>query len=125
MDKTEWRLRLEKTIATLQSLTPSEFFDDQTLRYHGVEDDLNALSQAFKLDREKLAPVLATKPVGRACWLPLDPREILSMDVAQVYWRLGENLADERFVDGAFETGWTCWLFVPASPLSVLVGPFR
>lgn len=26
-----------------------------------------------------------------------------SMDAAEVYWRLGENLADERFVDGALE----------------------
>lgn len=101
MDRAEWRLRLEKMIATLRPLAPGEFFDERTLCYHSVEDEISALTRAFEIDRETLAPVLARKPVARACWLPLDPQDILAMDVAEVYWRLGENLADERFVDGA------------------------
>ena len=109
MGETDWRLRLEAMIATLGHLTPSEFFDEQSLRYHSVERDIAALTRAFELDREKLKPVLATTPTARACWLPLDPNEIGPMDVMEVYWRLGENRADERFVDGAleepFETG--------------------
>jgi len=99
----DWQLRLETMIATLHHLTPSEFFDEQTLEYHSVERDIGELTRAFALDRNKLEPILAKKPVARQCWLPLDPNEIGRMDVTEVYWRLGENSADERFVDGALE----------------------
>jgi hypothetical protein len=109
VDKNYWRHRLETMIATLQSISPSEFFDEQTLHYHGVEVEIDDLTRAFELDRRRLESVLATNPVARACWLPLDPNEVARMDVMEVYWRLRENYADERFIDGAledpFETG--------------------
>lgn len=96
-------------ITTLSSLKQSEFFDEATCRYHDVEREIGALSRAFQIDRERLAPLLATNPTARACWLPLDPGDLASMDVMEIYWRLGENSADERWVDGAleepFETG--------------------
>lgn len=90
-------------IAMLKSPKPGEFFDDQTSRYHRAEQEIGALCRAFELNRERLQPVFATKPTGRACWLPIDPQELVSMDVMEVYWRLGENYADERWVDGALE----------------------
>lgn len=109
MDKNYWRHRLGTMIATLQSISPSEFFDEKTLHYHSVEVEIDDLTRAFELDRRRLEPVLATNPVARACWLPLDPDEVARMDVMEVYWRLRENYADERFIDGAledpFETG--------------------
>lgn len=103
MDHADWRQRLDTTIATLQSLTPAEFFDETTLRYHSVERDIDDITRAFHLDRAKLEPVLAGNPLARACWLPIDPSGLDGMNVAEIYWRLGENLADERNVDGALE----------------------
>lgn len=103
MGKIDWRDHLDTMIATLQSISPSEFFDEKTLRYHKVEDEIDRLTWAFEPDRTRLEPVLATNPRGRACWLPLDPGEIAGMDVMEVYWRLRENWADERFIDGALK----------------------
>ncbi len=109
MDEADWRKCLDTTIATLQSLTPAEFFDEDTLRYHSVEHDIEVITRAFYLDRAKLELVLAQNPVARACWLPLNPSDLDRMEVVEIYWRLGENLADERNVDGAlvepFESG--------------------
>lgn len=101
MSNRDWRHHLDTTIAALQSISPSEFFDERTLRYHGVEVKIDDLARAFELDRKRLEPVLATNPHGRGCWLPLDPGEIAGMDVMEVCWRLRENWADERFCDGA------------------------
>lgn len=109
MDDADWRVRLEIMIATLRTLKPGDFFDERTSRYHSVEREIGALSRAFELDHERLQPILATKPTARACWLPLAPHQLASMDVMEIYWRLGENYADDRWVDGAlsgpFETG--------------------
>ncbi len=109
MTERDWRLRLDAMIATMRHLTPREFFNEQTFEYHKVEREIADLTRAFDLDRGKLEPVLATKPTGRACWLPDNPNDIRHMDVMEVYWRLRENWGDERFVDGAleepFETG--------------------
>jgi len=50
----------------------------------------------------------ANKP-GRGPWLPLNPDALDSMSTTEIYYRLGENIAGENWVDGAlvevFESG--------------------
>ncbi|MER8563698.1 hypothetical protein [Mesorhizobium sp. M0578] len=109
MDTAEWRTRIGLIIEKLRSLTRAEFFDEQNGLYNDVEQDLFALYNAFTFDMRWLKPFLEKKRTGRARWLPLDPNDLASMDVREVYWRLQENHADDRFMDGAliepFENG--------------------
>jgi hypothetical protein len=107
---TDWPQRVRDILATLDSLRPDQFYNEETEQYHPVHEDVVALAGAFNVDRDRLAHVLEKAPVARQCWLPNDsPDDLSSMDVNEIYWRLRENIADERWVDSAmaetFESG--------------------
>lgn len=109
MNNEQWRGRINNVIDTLHRLDTDSFYDEQCYRYHPICDEIEQLAAAFEIDRDALSEVLARKPVARKCWLPDTPELLGPMSIMEIYWRLGENLADERWVDGAlvgaFESG--------------------
>lgn len=108
-NKIAWQSRIGGMIEVLGGLEASGFYDEVADRYHPVYDEVWALAEAFDIDRIELADVLSRGPVARQCWLPENAHHLETMGTTEIYWRLRENLADERWVDGAlaeaFETG--------------------
>ena len=107
---TDWPQRVREILITLGSLQPDQFYEEETQEYHQVYEDIVALAGAFQVDPDRLAHIREKHPVAPQCWLPNDsPDDLSSMDVNEIYWRLRETIADERWVDGAlaetFESG--------------------
>jgi hypothetical protein len=109
MDKINWSERIAETISQLKSITSAEFYDEASDRYHPAGQDIDDIISAFEIDLATLQELFTRNLMARQRWLPSDPTEIASMDAKEVLWRLGENSADERWVDGAlvdtFESG--------------------
>jgi len=125
MNNEHWRGRIDNVIETLHGLDTDSFYDERDYRYHPICDEIEQLAAAFDINRDALSEVLARKPVARKCWLPETPELLGPMSAMEIYWRLGENLADERWIDGAlveaFESG---VLAVALQRLSAEVGGF-
>jgi hypothetical protein len=112
---TDWPQRVREVLKTLGSLQPDQFYNEETQEYHPVHDDIVALAGAFQVDPDRVAHIREKAPVARQCWLPNDsPSELSSMDVNEVYWRLRENIADERWVDSALAETFECGMLVAA-----------
>ena len=107
---TDWPQRVREIITTLGLLRPDQFYNEETEQYHPVHEDIVALAGAFQVDPDRVAHIREAHPVARQCWLPNDsPDDLSSMGVDEIYWRLRETIADERWVDSAlaetFESG--------------------
>jgi hypothetical protein len=100
-DKETWRNRISAVIAKLAVLTPEDFFDEQSLEYNQACEDIWALADAFQIDRVGWKKFWDANPRPRATWLPLNSAALDGMDAHEIYYRLKENIADERWVDGA------------------------
>ncbi|WP_432287810.1 hypothetical protein SLT36_12405 [Aminobacter sp. BA135] len=125
MDNEQWRGRINNVIETLHGLDTDSFYDERDYSYYPIYGEIEQLATAFEINRDALSEVLARKPVARKCWLPGTPELLGPMSAMEIYCRLGENLADERWIDGAlveaFESG---VLAVALQRLSTEVGSF-
>ena len=107
---TDWPQKIKEILATLCTLQPVQFCNEETQECHAVHEDIVALAGAFQVDPDRVAHIREKHPVARQCWLPNDsPDDLSSMDADEIYWRLRETIADERWVDSAlaetFENG--------------------
>jgi hypothetical protein len=105
--KQEWLESAIAAVATLNTLLPSEFYDEAREQYHSVYDDIASL--IYGLENPSDFKSFMAKHVARASWLPDDPHDLDSMDVTEIHYRVSSNIADGRWMDSAlaeaFESG--------------------
>lgn len=98
--KAEWVGRARAVVATVRTLGPEEFFDEENLRYHGVCNEVAVLAHSFALDIDAFRRFLHQWS-GPKRWLPVSPDDLRTMSATDILFRLKSNIADERWVDGA------------------------
>jgi hypothetical protein len=110
----EWAERLSSVADDLRGLSPEQFCDADSFRYHPCMDNFSHLLSAAMpvANIEEYRPALRRfldRYPGTKGWLPDRPGDLAGMEMMEVYFRVQSNWADERWVDGAmiepFETG--------------------
>jgi hypothetical protein len=108
-DRAVWAAKITATMERIGDVAPEAFFDMKTLRYHPASAGVFELADAFSWDHAAWKVFWDANPRPRDTWLPLEPEKVRVMPPMEVFFRLRENMVDERFVDGAlcdaFESG--------------------
>lgn len=109
VDARFWSDKLSVLIAGLNRLTAKEFLDDRNGAPSTVSRGLDELCGAFEIDIDDWKRFMRANPLPRRNWLPIDAAALETMGLHEIYYRLGENATDERWVDDAlveaFESG--------------------
>jgi hypothetical protein len=108
MNAREWNTLISETLSELAHLQPSEFYDVDEDQYHSVYDKIAAIVRAVDIDAARWKEFMRSNPVPRSNWLPANCADLDSMSAEEIHFRLLENLADERWVDGALADAYRC-----------------
>jgi hypothetical protein len=106
MTEAEFVSVVESALRQLRALSSEQFYDEPSGRYHPIMDDIGRSLRTFHVDG--FVDFLRQYPQVSG-WLPGRPDDLALMATTEIYFRLIQNIADERWVDGAmakpFENG--------------------
>jgi hypothetical protein len=100
-DASLWSEKLSTLVAGLSQLTGDEFLDARNGAPLSASRELDQLCGAFAIDRDDWKRFMDANSQPGQNWLPIEPAKIETMDVREIYYRLKENVADERWVENA------------------------
>jgi hypothetical protein len=99
-DRDEWLNRANIASNVLDALSTEEFYSNPTDLYHPVRHEIAVLVWSLHTDAGLFGVFLSKNPQTKG-WLPDQPSELQRMSPEEVKFRLGTNIAGERWVAGA------------------------
>lgn len=110
--KEEWLATCASTVELLKTLSPNEFYDQNTMRYHPSARNIARLVYGLA-DAADFGAFLRSEDQSTRR-LPSKPEALKGMATSEIHFRLMCNLADRRWLPGFLADAFNDGVLIPA-----------